>query len=149
MLKMIVLGIPIASLAACAPGGGFGLVALRDDKICQQTGTAIGTPEYEQCRIALWQQQRQQPPPPNALQTATANPPQICTYSGLNSGGIISRTSTCNALGGGGLMDSYYRGYYGAQQAPTVQQQQSSRPTTCIYSGLDTGGITSGTATCQ
>lgn len=89
-------------LAACAPGGGIGLVALMNDSACKQQGFQLGTPEYANCRANLQQQamannaamqafyQRQQ-----EQATQRLNQQQTCSSNGVNNGGITSGTMTC------------------------------------------------------
>jgi hypothetical protein len=100
MTRVIVIVILACLLAACAPGGGIGLEALMQDRACQQSGYAIGTQEYAQCRIALHQQSIQQNQQLQAgyaaaIEAYRRNQPQTCTYNGTNMGGIVSGTSTC------------------------------------------------------
>ena len=101
MMKAIILVLG-ALLGACAPGGGIGLVAMMQDKQCQEWGFKPETPDYANCRMNLHQQSAASNAASQAyyqhqqeLATERMNRQQTCTYSGINNGGIISGTSTC------------------------------------------------------
>jgi hypothetical protein len=100
--RAFVILILAGCLDGCAPGGGIGLVALINDKTCQQQGYQPGSPEYSNCRTNLQQQQA----PNNAamqayyqrqqeLATERMNRQQTCVYNGSNIGGMTSGTMTC------------------------------------------------------
>jgi hypothetical protein len=91
-----------ATLSGCARGGGIGLEAMIADQQCEQAGYEVGTPEYAQCRMTLYQQsglnaaamqayyQRQQD-----WYWQQQNRHQTCTYYGSNIGGITGGTMSC------------------------------------------------------
>jgi hypothetical protein len=87
-----------AALAACAPGNGIGLEAMLADHNCEQAGYEIGTREYAQCPMALYQQSAvnaaamQGSLYARQAESARQNQPQTCTYNGSNIGGITGRT---------------------------------------------------------
>jgi hypothetical protein len=91
-----------ATLTGCARGGGIGLEAMIADQQCEQAGYEVGTPEYANCRRALYQQsainaaamqayyQRQQD-----WYWQQQSRQQTCIYNGSNIGGITGGTMSC------------------------------------------------------
>jgi hypothetical protein len=102
LMKVIIILFLVGWLGGCAPGGGIGLVALMNDRTCQQQGWQPGSREYANCRTSLQQQQA----PANAamqeyyrreqeLATERMNRQQTCSYNGSTIGGITSGTMNC------------------------------------------------------
>jgi hypothetical protein len=89
-----------APLAGCARGGGIGLEAMVADHNCEQAGYEVETPEYANCRMALYQQSAMNAAAMQAFyarqaESARQNLPQACVYNGSNIGGITGGTMTC------------------------------------------------------
>jgi hypothetical protein len=89
-----------AAVAGCARGGGIGLEAMIADQQCEQAGYEDGTPEYANCRMALYQQSAMNAAAMQAFyarqaELARQNQPQMCSYNGSTIGGITSGTMSC------------------------------------------------------